>query len=312
MRSRSAAILGMLGCILALLGVPVFVGAGLAGCGEDATAEGEGTTQVSGESTAGGESADGVVGTGGSPSGGGAGATGPSAPPPGDLEDDDGAPPPSGGATAQSAVDGGVAATPANDDPGWGSPDADTGTPLPARRAMGAAARAAYRNGLAASASGNDAAARQAFEAALSADPGAFKAAYNLGVIADRAGNENRALEYYRQSLRLQADYERAAEGIMAIYVRRGAVPDALAFIEPLARQWGRNIALQALYAEILVASERHDDAITAARAALRRDERFVPAMIAIVKASLKRQPPRTELAESVLDQALAIDDNNA
>jgi tetratricopeptide (TPR) repeat protein len=177
---------------------------------------------------------------------------------------------------------------------------------------MNASARASYRDGLAASASGNDAAARQAFESALSSDPSAFKAAYNLGVIADRAGNENRALEYYRQALRLQADYERAAEGITTIYVRRGAVADALAFVEPLARQWVRNLALQALYAEMLVASDRNDDAITAARAALRRDERFVPAMIAIVKASLKRQPPRTELAASVLDQALAIDGSHA
>jgi tetratricopeptide (TPR) repeat protein len=177
---------------------------------------------------------------------------------------------------------------------------------------MNASARSSYRDGLAAASSGNDAAARQAFEAALSADPSAFKAAYNLGVIADRAGNENRALEYYRQALRLQADYERAAEGITTIYVRRGAVADALAFIEPLARQWVRNLALQALYAEMLVASDRNDDAVTAARSALRRDERFVPAMIAIVKASLKRQPPRTELAASVLDQALAIDANHA
>jgi tetratricopeptide (TPR) repeat protein len=177
---------------------------------------------------------------------------------------------------------------------------------------MSASARSSYRDGLAAAASGNDAAARQAFEAALSADPSAFKAAYNLGVIADRAGNENRALEFYRQALRLQADYERAAEGITTIYVRRGAVADALAFVEPLARQWVRNLALQALYAEMLVASDRNDDAVTAARAALRRDERFVPAMIAIVKASLKRQPPRTELAASVLDQALAVDSNHA
>lgn len=228
----------------------------------------------------------------------------------GDLEngvDAPGAPP---GAPPQAGVDAGTAAN--DTDPGWGSAETETGTPLPPRRPMNSSARSAYRDGLAASRSGNDAAARQAFEAALSADPTAFKAAYGLGVIADRAGNENRALEYYRQALRLQADYERAAEGICTIHIRRGSVPDALAFIEPLARQWVRNLALQALYAEMLVAADRYDDAVTAARAALRRDERFVPAMIALVKANLKRQPPRTELAESVLDQALAIDANNA
>jgi tetratricopeptide (TPR) repeat protein len=49
---------------------------------------------------------------------------------------------------------------------------------------------------------------------------------------------------------------------------------------------------------------------MTAARAALRRDERFVPAMIAIIKASIARG--RTELANAVLDQALAVNADDA
>ncbi len=301
MRSR---LFGLCCCVLALVGVPMLGGASLSACGGD-TPTADGTTGGGGDHTAGGEGQG-----GGGGGGGGAGPTGPVAPPPGDLEDGLDTPDAGTAAPPQAAPDAGGAA--AETDTGWGSAETDTGTPLPPRRPMNSSARSSYRDGLAASRAGNDAAARQAFEATLSADPSAFKAAYALGVISDRAGNETRALEYYRQSLRLQADYERAAEGVIAVYIRRAAVPDALAFIEPLARQWVRNLALQALYAEVLVAADRPDDAITAARAALRRDERFVPAMIALVKASLKRQPPRTELAESVLDQALAIDENNA
>jgi len=128
--------------------------------------------------------------------------------------------------------------------------------------------------------------------------------------MADRAGNANDALDWYRRSLTMQADYERAAEGIITIYLRRGSVPDALAFIEPLARRNATNLALQALYADVLVRAERYDDAWEAARTALRCDERYVPALKALVKASLRQG--RTEMATSILDQALSIDDNDA
>jgi tetratricopeptide (TPR) repeat protein len=46
------------------------------------------------------------------------------------------------------------------------------------------------------------------------------------------------------------------------------------------------------------------------ARAALKRDERFVPAMLSLIRANLKSG--KVELADSILEQALAIDANNA
>jgi tetratricopeptide (TPR) repeat protein len=58
-----------------------------------------------------------------------------------------------------------------------------------------------------------------------------------------------------------------------------------------------------------LTFADRVDNAESVARAALRRDERFVPAMIALAKSSLKRG--RTELATSILEQAKAIDESN-
>ncbi|MDH5494075.1 MAG: tetratricopeptide repeat protein, partial [Myxococcales bacterium] len=96
------------------------------------------------------------------------------------------------------------------------------------------------------------------------------------------------------------------AEGIVTIHLRRGSVPDALAFIEPLARRYATNLHLQALYAEVLVRAERYEPAWNAARAALRCNERFVPALKALVRASLAQG--RRRLADTILEQAIEID----
>ncbi|MGE0792350.1 MAG: tetratricopeptide repeat protein [Sandaracinaceae bacterium] len=175
---------------------------------------------------------------------------------------------------------------------------------------MNSSARSHYERGLQASSSGNNDAARSEFQQALSADSNAYKAAYNLGVLADRAGNENQAISFYEQSLRIQADYERAIEGIARIYLRRGEAARAISFVQPLADRWVRNLYVQAVYGDVLVSANRPEEAITAARRALRRDERFVPAMVVLVKANLRLG--RTELAESILDQAIQTSDRNA
>src|SRR5262249_41955174 len=145
---------------------------------------------------------------------------------------------------------------------------------------------------------------------ALDADSSAYKAVYNLGVLADRSGDENRAIQYYQQSLRIQPDYERAVAGIATIYIRRGSTDQAIGFVRPLAGQWTRNLALQAVYGDVLVQANQPEQGIEAARGALRRDERFVPAMIVLVKANLRLG--RTELAESILDQAIETSDGIA
>jgi tetratricopeptide (TPR) repeat protein len=264
----------------------------LAACGGDSE-PGESSTPAGGESTSGGE------------------ATSPtsSAVTGGDSWDGD----PEGGsktpaASSDGTKEGDAAAGPAESP--WGSSVADQGAPLPERKPMNPSAQDSYRDGLDASREGDMSKARDEFEDALKEDPNAFEAAFNLGVISDRQGNETRALEYYKRSLKIQPDYERAANGVVTIYVRRGRVPDAIAFIEPLAKYWVRNLYLQAIYAEALVQAGKLEDAMAAARGALRRDERFVPAMVAIVKASQRQG--RTELASTVLDQALAINANDA
>jgi tetratricopeptide (TPR) repeat protein len=192
----------------------------------------------------------------------------------------------------------------------WGQSEADTGAPLPPRRPMASSAVDAYRRGLDLAARGDTAGATTAFQQALSADSNAFRAEYNLGVLSDRAGHADEALTHYRSALRIQPDYELALEGIVAIRVRQGRASEAVTFAEPIARQYVRNLAVQAIYGEALVQAGRAQDAITAARAALRRDERFVPAMIVLIKANVALH--RTELASSILDQAIAIDAANA
>ena len=192
----------------------------------------------------------------------------------------------------------------------WGRPETESGEPLPERRPLTGSARDAYRRGMEASARGDNAAAQAAFQEALSSDSTSFRAAYNLGVLADRSGQADQALNFYRQALRIQPDYERAVEGVVRVFVRQGRAADAVSFAQPIAQRWVRNLSVQAVYGDALVAANRPAEAVDAARAALRRDERFVPAMIVMAKANLRLG--RNELAQSILEQALAIDASNA
>ena len=211
-------------------------------------------------------------------------------------------------AVAQSGTAAPAAAVP-QESP-WGRPETESGERLPERRPLTGSARDAYRRGMEASARGDGAAAQTAFQEALSSDSTSFRAAYNLGVLADRSGQSDQALNFYRQALRIQPDYERAVEGVVRVYVRQGRAADAVSFAQPIAQRWVRNLSVQAVYGDALVAANRPTEAVDAARAALRRDERFVPAMIVMAKANLRLG--RNELAQSILEQALAIDAANA
>lgn len=231
--------------------------------------------------------------------------------PDGDLEQEarstDPATPSGGTPGAPATVPGApqAGAQPTEPSSPWGQPETESGRPSPPRRPMGATARSHYQRGLQLAGQGNAAGATEAFQAALSADPNAFQAAYNLGVMADRADQEGRAIQFYQQALRVQPDYERAIEGIARIHLRRGNVAEAIAYVQPLAEQWQRNLHLQAVFGNVLVQANRPEEGVAAARRALRRDERFVPAMVVLVKANLRLG--RTELAESVLTQALEV-----
>jgi tetratricopeptide (TPR) repeat protein len=226
--------------------------------------------------------------------------------PEGDLESEA----ESSGSASSGGSSGGSDAEAEEAESPWGRPESESGRPLPPRRPMNGSARSAYRRGLQEASAGNLSAAMTSFQRALQADGNAYKAAYNMGVIADRQGNAGRAMQYYQQALRIQADYERAIEGIARIHLRRDNASEAVSFVRPLADRWERNLHIQAIYGDVLVHANRPEEAVQAARRALRRDERFVPAMVVMVKANLRLG--RTELAESILDQALQTSDDNA
>jgi len=191
----------------------------------------------------------------------------------------------------------------------WGTPDAESGKPLPKRSKPNAKALEAMRAAREAMSRDQYAEARKHYERALVADARAYEAAHNLGVIADRTGQVNVALGHYAKALTIQPDYESSAEGSAKIYVRQGQAAQAVNFVQPLATQWERNLYLVALYASVLAEAGRLDEAEQQARKALKRDERFVPAMVALAKASIKRG--RLELADAILEQAVGVDPNN-
>lgn len=187
----------------------------------------------------------------------------------------------------------------------WGATRAEQ-CRRPARPAISSKAKKTFDEGLRAAATNDINLAETSFEQALKRDPDAYPALYNLGVLADRAGNEGDAINYYRRALRVLPDYEAAARGITTIQIRRRQVQDAVATVEPLANEYRANLEMQALYAEVLVEARRLDEAWMAARRALKCDERFVPALVALVKAS--RAQGRDELADSILEQAMQVD----
>ncbi len=192
----------------------------------------------------------------------------------------------------------------------WGAPDGETGRALPPRPKVSAEAQKYIDKGMKEARAFDNRRAEKSFRKAYNLDRKAYQAAYSLGVMLDRGGSESKALDWYRRSLSIQADYEKAAEGIANIYLRRGSAQQALSFIEPLAKKWERNLHLQAIYADVLAKTNRLDQADEAARKALKRDERFVPAMISLIKTSRLRG--RNELAESILKQALEVDEEIA
>jgi len=215
----------------------------------------------------------------------------------------------SGGETAGSDTTQGGTPTIEDTPSPWGATQAEQCRRAPPP-AVDARAQRDIDAGVEAVRRGDIADGKQQFESAVKRDTGAYSAHFNLGVLADRRGDEKAALGHYRRALQALPDYAPAARGIATISLRRNRAQDALTLVEPIANQYRTNLDIQALYAELLVEVRRYDEAWMAARRALKCDERFVSALIALTKAS--RAQGRDELADSILDQALEVDPERA
>lgn len=199
---------------------------------------------------------------------------------------------------------------PPEDEPNpWGATRAEQ-CAMPERAPLSAGAQQALVAGRQAAANGDLSGAQGHFQRALREDAAAYQAAFNLGVLADRGGNPNRAMEYYRQALAIRGDDHNSLEGMVRIHLRRGSVPDAVAAVDPVARQNTRNLNLQALHVQVLTQAERYDDAWRVGRGALSCDERHAATLKALVKLSTAQG--RTELAGTILEQALEVSPNDA
>ncbi|NLE47759.1 MAG: tetratricopeptide repeat protein [Sandaracinaceae bacterium] len=152
--------------------------------------------------------------------------------------------------------------------------------------------------------------ARSALQDALRDDPRAYPALYNLGVISEREGRRAEAMEYYRRALAIVSDYTPAVRGLALAHLAQGALPDAYALVDHLAREHRTNLELQALFVELLTRNKRYDDAWSVARRALECDERHVPTLKALMELSFAQK--REELGESILRQVLEIAPNDA
>lgn len=175
---------------------------------------------------------------------------------------------------------------------------------------MAANAKGIYNGGARAAASGNLAAAEQAFKRTLEVDSRAYLAAYNLGVIAERRGDNTEASSYYQQALAMYPAHISSLEAYTKLQIRGGNGGAALNMMAAKAQEYPKNLAILNLYADTLIIMEKYDKAIVTAKKVLRTDERNAEAMLRIGKANLRLG--RYELAESVFQQVLKIFPDNA
>ncbi len=187
--------------------------------------------------------------------------------------------------------------------------DAGDAFAQPVRSSLGAGQASTYSQAQAALHEGNLDAAKSACDSIVRANSRAFQAYICLGIVADRQGRVRAALDAYERALAIVPDHEAAVEGLIALYLRRDQRQNALSLAGRLATRWSDNLALQALYIRTLREVRRFDQAWQVTREALRKDERFVPVLVEIARVALAQG--RQELAESIINQALKIDDGS-
>ena len=156
---------------------------------------------------------------------------------------------------------------------------------------------------------GDIAAARQAFEGAVRADPKCAEAHYNIGVLDERRGDYEQAERAYRAALDAREDFGPAVSAVASLLLRRGDRKMAKAFAKKALAKNKESNALRNAYGAVGLLLGENTKVIKDAKLVLRRDERNVWAMKNLGTAYYQQNKP--ELALAILRNAkeLVADD---
>ncbi len=148
------------------------------------------------------------------------------------------------------------------------------------------------------------------FEDAARKAPYFYAAWYNAGVSAQSAGDVATAEKDYLASLGVRPDYGPALGNLALLMLNTGRGPQAQRLVDDARKQFPDRAG--PLVADALLAMARADSTTAEARAlaALKIDERSVPAMR--VMASVFRGQGRLDTAKFALENALAVEPGNA
>jgi Tfp pilus assembly protein PilF len=148
---------------------------------------------------------------------------------------------------------------------------------------MNSAAQAAYQKGVSAYTNGDLAAAKAAFQEAISADSKAYQAHYSLGVVLDRLGDTN-ALSEFRTSYTIQPDYEQGIAAYAIYVANRGNLTEAESFLQGKRGQLPNSAGVIAALAEVKSIQRDTASAQQLAQEALKKNSDCRPAMVTIAR----------------------------
>lgn len=185
-----------------------------------------------------------------------------------------------------------------------------TGLPGEAPVELSRGAKGAFEQGVQLEQAGDLAGAAAAFERAFKADAAAAFAGVNAGLLRERIGDEAGARALYLQVLDRTPTFFPAAQDLVRLDARRGKAADAEAELRARIEKSPDAAALRNGLTEALLAQGKLDPAEQAARAALKLDEKNVPAMVNLATVYARKR--RFELAKMVLENAKLVDDRDA
>ena len=160
--------------------------------------------------------------------------------------------------------------------------------------------------GLAFSALGEHNSAVEYAQRAANLNPNSAVVHANLGVTLDARGNPAEAEAAYRRALEIDPSQTSAAQNLVANLLDQGRPQDAIVVIEPLLAR-ADTPSLRRRYGDALAQAGRDGDAIREYREALKRDERYYPAMNGLGAMLIKQYRDGLLLDDRKRDEAILL-----